>query len=107
MIAVSAYFLTAALAVAPGQGSLSIDNCEIGEVYPFNSDRCEFVLTNNGDKPIRIIEVKSGGAGDSVVSSLPVIAPHSQGNVQVVVDSGNAMGDFHRKTSFFRTHGGC
>lgn len=101
MIAVSAYFLSAALAVdSPGPGSLAIDNCDVGEVYAFNSARCEFALTNNGDKPIRILEVKSGFAGDSVAMPLPVIAPHSQGYVRVVVESGNAAGDFHRSFAF-------
>ncbi len=61
---------------------------------------CNFALTNNGDKPIRVLEVKSGIAGDSVETSPLVIAPHSQGYVQVGVDSGNAAGNFHRSFEF-------
>ena len=107
MIFVSAYFLAAALAAEkPGQGNLSIGNCDIGEVYAFNASRCEFALRNNGDKPIRILKVMSGVAGDSVATPLPVIAPHSQGSIQVIVDSGNAAGDFHRKFAFFTDEAG-
>ena len=103
MIAVSAYFLVSALAAQSSvQPGISIDNCDLGEVYAFNTAQCEFALTNNSDKPIRILEVNSGVDGDAVAKPLPVIPAHSQGYVQVVVDSGNSKGDFHR-TFEFRT----
>jgi hypothetical protein len=101
MIFVSAYFLTAALTVAnPGISSLSISNCELGEVYAFNRAQCEFAFTNSGDKPIRVVGVNSAIAGDSVKTLPLVIAPHSQSYVQVGVDSGNAAGNFHQSFEF-------
>ncbi len=101
MIALPFYFLSAVLAAgSPSPSSLSIENCYLGEVYAFNTAQCEFAFANSGSKPIRVFDVKSALAEDSLTPAEVTVAPHAKAYFHATVNTGNAIGNFHRSFQF-------
>jgi len=88
-------------AAAPDGGSrLVVEHCDVGEVYAFNSASCDISLTNIGESPIRIRDIRPASANNSVTPSEIVVAPHSQAYLNFRFDVGNGLGSSRHLVRF-------
>jgi hypothetical protein len=86
------YLLAAAAAATPTEAShLTVENCQIGEIYAFNASTCEIALRNDGAAPIHVSDIKAAREGDSVETPTLTIAPHAAAYIKAKINSSNGM----------------
>ena len=95
-----------ALAAAAGSGTgseLVVEDCDVGEIYAFNSGECEIALSNNGDKPISVHDVRVFSENDRAEQKDLTVPPRSQARLKIRINSGNSAG-FIRHQVHFRSN---
>jgi len=80
-------------ATASPKSQLSIQNCELGELYSSAAATCNAVLANLSDQPIRVSEFVPMGFEGSIEPKDAQIAAHAQVSLSLKVDDANGVGD--------------
>ena len=99
MLPISYLFSSLLLAANPTVTSsqLTVESCDVGEVYSFNSAACDIAVNNGGSKTLQITSVQPQHAGDAIEPKTLTLAPHSSGYLHARIDTGNALGTFIHK----------
>jgi len=94
MIGITSLAGLAALAssAAATPTKLWVEDCTFADTYAFNKAECELTLSNQGDKPIRVVEVEPLRVDDRAKVGALVVAPHAKAYLPLVIDSGNDIG---------------
>ncbi len=103
MVLVPLLFALAA-AAGSGEGShLAVEDCDLGEIYAFNTAECEIALSNSGEKPISVHDVKVLSDNDRAEQKELTVSPHAQAHLKIRINSGNSAG-FIRHEVHFRSN---
>jgi len=94
MAIVSLVFTGLMAATASPKSQLSVQNCELGELYSSAAATCNAILVNLGDQPIRVSDFVPMGFEGSVEPKAAQIAAHAQVSLSLKVDDANGVGDF-------------
>jgi len=100
MLAILPHLLGAIFTAAAGPSHLAIENCQVGEIYAFNHGECDVALSNEGDKPIRVFDVKAAKEGDSAEPATLTVPAHASAYIKVKVDSSNGFAAKLHKIQF-------
>jgi len=100
MIAILPYLFGAIVTTAADPSHLAIENCQVSEMYAFNHAECDVTLSNDGDKPIRVFDVKATKEGDSAEPATLTIAAHAHAYLKVKIDSSNGFAASTHKIQF-------
>jgi hypothetical protein len=82
----------AVLAASSGTSQLMIQNCDVGEVYAFNSAECQIEVTNEGDTPIHLSKFLPEKDGDSIEPASASVAPKERVYLHARINTGNGLG---------------
>lgn len=103
MLALTSLLVNAlALAATQAAPNLEVKGCDVGQVYAFNTAACQITLSNSGDRPVHVSDVKPAKPGDSVTPTSLTIAPHAEAYLAAKIHTGNDLAGarhaFHFKT---------
>jgi|SRR5579885_485888 hypothetical protein len=91
--------LFVAAPVAPAS-QLAIENCDVGEIYAFNHGECEIVLSNTGDRSVRVFDVVTGIAGDHVEPTETTVPAHAKAYLKFTLNAANDAGHVRHSVRF-------
>lgn len=94
------YLVSAAFSASSSGPALAVDNCRFGETYAFSAAQCDIALTNTGDAPIRISDIKPFVVGDFVEPAFLTIAPNEHTYLHVTLNTGNGVGNVQHRFKF-------
>jgi hypothetical protein len=92
-----------ALMVAAGKGQeslLTVEDCDVGELYAFSKAGCEITLNNSSDAAIQVHDVRATSANDSAEPKALAVPPHGRAHLKTRIDSDNSVGFIRHDISF-------
>ncbi len=92
--------LAAATAAPVSPAPLVVEHCDFGEKNQFETVECRFQLRNVGKHPIKISNIRSSSAEDSVSPTKLVVPANSTGEVEFTTRTVDRIGQFVRFVSF-------
>jgi hypothetical protein len=87
--------VTSAGAPAP----LTVERCDLGESYQFQIAECRFNLRNDGERELKIDNIKPVSEGDEVSIQTVEIPPHQEREITLSARIGNRLGPLIRFVS--------
>jgi hypothetical protein len=94
------FFFALAAAGSGTASHLAVEDCDVGEIYAFNSAECEIALSNSGDKPINLHDIRVVSEGDHAEQKGLVVPPSAQAHLKIRFNSGNGIGSIRHEVHF-------
>lgn len=96
-----AIFAAVLLSSSGGAGaSLSVEHCNLGEKYQFESAQCQFKFRNDGDQMIVVEKIKPTRPGDSASVAEIQVPAHQERQITFSAQIGNQLGPLLRFVNF-------